>query len=104
MKAVAWHGRRDVRVDEVPEGPPDERFIYLSDVLPTAWQAVEFADIPEGGSVTVFGLGPIGQMSSRIARHRDCRVIAVDRVPERLEMARRHEIEVVDAGGVRLTP
>jgi threonine dehydrogenase-like Zn-dependent dehydrogenase len=81
---------------KVPEGPPDERFLYLSDVLPTSWQAVEYADIPEGGSVTVFGLGPIGQMSSRIAKHRGARVIAVDYVPERLAMARRHDIEVLD--------
>ncbi|HEV7625084.1 MAG TPA: alcohol dehydrogenase catalytic domain-containing protein, partial [Streptomyces sp.] len=35
---------------KVPEGPPDDRFVYLSDVLPTAWQAVEYADIPAGGS------------------------------------------------------
>ncbi|GLW23434.1 glutathione-dependent formaldehyde dehydrogenase [Microbispora amethystogenes] len=82
---------------KVPEGPPDERFVYLSDVLPTSWQAVEWAEIPDGGSVTVFGLGPIGQMSARIARHRGYRVIAVDLVPERLEMARRHGIEVIDA-------
>src|SRR5579884_4314313 len=81
---------------KVPEGPPDERFLYLSDVLPTSWQAVEYADIPDGGSVTVFGLGPIGQMSARIARHRGARVIAVDLVPERLAMARRHGIEVLD--------
>lgn len=53
---------------KVPEGPPDERFVYLSDVLPTSWQAVDYADVPDGGSVTVFGLGPIGQMCSRIAR------------------------------------
>jgi threonine dehydrogenase-like Zn-dependent dehydrogenase len=82
---------------KVPEGPADERFVYLSDVLPTSWQAVRYAEIPEGGSVTVFGLGPIGQMSSRIARHLGHRVIAVDRVPERLQMARRHGIEVLDA-------
>ncbi|MEU9840173.1 zinc-dependent alcohol dehydrogenase [Actinomadura sp. NPDC048032] len=82
---------------KVPEGPPDERFVYLSDVLPTSWQAVAFADIPEGGSVTVLGLGPIGQMSARVARHLGHRVIAVDLVPERLEMARRHGIEVIDA-------
>jgi len=81
---------------KVPEGPPDERFLYLSDVLPTSWQAVEFADIPGGGSVVVFGLGPIGQMSSRIARHRGARVIGVDLVPERIEMARRHGIEVLN--------
>ncbi|WP_084963526.1 zinc-dependent alcohol dehydrogenase [Thermoactinospora rubra] len=82
----------------VPAEGPDERFVYLSDVLPTAWQAVEYADLPpEGGSVTVFGLGPIGQMSTRIARHRGHRVIGVDGVDERLEMARRHGIEVLDA-------
>jgi threonine dehydrogenase-like Zn-dependent dehydrogenase len=82
----------------VPEGPPDERFLYLSDVLPTAWQAVEFADVPEGGSVAVYGLGPIGQMASRVARHRGAEtVIGVDLVSKRLEMASRHGVEVVDA-------
>src|SRR5690606_26267726 len=82
---------------KVPKGPPDERFIYLSDVLPTSWQAVEYAAIPEGGSVTVYGLGPIGQMTSRIARARGARVIGVDIVPERIAMARRHDIETIDA-------
>src|SRR3954471_8508261 len=48
---------------KVPHGPADERFVYLSDVLPTAWQAVEYAAVPEGGTVVVFGLGPIGQMT-----------------------------------------
>jgi threonine dehydrogenase-like Zn-dependent dehydrogenase len=81
---------------KVPEGPPDERFVYLSDVLPTSWQAVEYAGIPDGGSVAVFGLGPIGDMSSRIALHRGHRVIAIDLVPERIERARRNGIEVVD--------
>jgi threonine dehydrogenase-like Zn-dependent dehydrogenase len=85
---------------KVPEGPADERFLYLSDVLPTAWQAVAYARIPEGGSVVVFGLGPIGQMAARIARHLGFRVIAVDSVPERNAMARRHGIEVVDASSV----
>jgi threonine dehydrogenase-like Zn-dependent dehydrogenase len=89
---------------KVPEGPADERFVYLSDVLPTAWQAVAFAEIPEGGSVAVFGLGPIGQMSARIARHLGHRVIGVDGVPERLEMARRHDIEVLDARQVDDVP
>ncbi|GAA4879292.1 MULTISPECIES: zinc-dependent alcohol dehydrogenase [Saccharopolyspora] len=82
---------------KVPEGPPDERFLYLSDVLPTAWQAVAYADIPPEGSVVVFGLGPIGQLASRIARHLGARAIGVDLVPERLEMARRNGIEVIDA-------
>jgi threonine dehydrogenase-like Zn-dependent dehydrogenase len=82
---------------KVPEGPPDERFVFLSDVLPTAWQAVAYADVPEGGSLVVFGLGPIGQMCCRIARHQGAdRVIGVDLVPERLEMARRHGVEALD--------
>jgi threonine dehydrogenase-like Zn-dependent dehydrogenase len=82
---------------KVPEGPPDERFVYLSDVIPTAWQAVEYADVPEGGTLGVFGLGPIGQMACRIANHRGHRVIGIDLVPERLALANRHGIETIDA-------
>jgi threonine dehydrogenase-like Zn-dependent dehydrogenase len=85
---------------KVPEGPPDERFIYLSDVLPTAWQAVEYADPPAEGTIAIFGLGPIGQMSARIARHRNVRVIGVDSVPERLELARRYDVETIDDSGL----
>jgi threonine dehydrogenase-like Zn-dependent dehydrogenase len=88
---------------KVPEGPPDERFLYLSDVLPTAWQAVEFTGVP-AGSVTVFGLGPIGQMAARIARHRGLRVFGVDLVPERLALAERHGIEVIDVSAVDDVP
>jgi threonine dehydrogenase-like Zn-dependent dehydrogenase len=81
---------------KVPEGPPDDRFVYLSDVLPTAWQAVEYAAIPDGGSVTVLGLGPIGDMACRIALHGGYRVIGVDLVPERLERVRSRGAEVLD--------
>jgi len=85
----------------VPEGPPDSRFLFLSDVLPTAWQGVEYAEIPPGGTVGVWGLGPIGQMAARIALHRGAgRVLAIDSVPERLAMARRHGIETIDFEGV----
>jgi threonine dehydrogenase-like Zn-dependent dehydrogenase len=85
----------------VPAGGPDERYLYLSDVLPTAWQAVEYAAVPPGGSVVVVGLGPIGQMATRVARHRGAeRVIGLDLVPERLEMARRHGIQVLDVSVV----
>src|SRR6201999_734556 len=59
---------------KVPDGPPDERFVYLSDILPTAWQSVRYADVPDGGSVTVLGLGPIGDMASRIASYEGKRV------------------------------
>ena len=83
---------------KVPDGPPDERFVYLSDVLPTAWQAVKYADTPKGGTLLVLGLGPIGDMSARIAQHSGevGRVIAVDLVPERLQRARDRGIETLD--------
>jgi threonine dehydrogenase-like Zn-dependent dehydrogenase len=81
---------------KVPEGPPDDRFLYLSDVLPTAWQAVEYADTPKNGTLAVLGLGPIGDMATRIARHQGLRVIGVDLVPERLDRARRNGVEVLD--------
>ncbi|MFD4194444.1 MULTISPECIES: zinc-dependent alcohol dehydrogenase [Amycolatopsis] len=90
---------------KVPEGPSDERFVYLSDVVPTAWQAVEYAGIPDGGSVVVFGLGPIGQMSCRIAAHRGAgKVIGVDLVPERLALAERYGFTTVDAKAVKDVP
>ncbi|MCW2804945.1 MAG: hypothetical protein QOF52_3315 [Propionibacteriaceae bacterium] len=81
----------------VPEGAPDDRFVYLSDVLPTAYQAVEYATVPEGGTLVVLGLGPIGDMATRIAQTKPIsRVIAVDLVPERLARARARGVEVVD--------
>ncbi len=82
---------------KVPEGPSDDRFVYLSDVLPTAWQAVAYADVPDGGSLAVFGLGPIGQMCCRIALHQGAgTVYGIDLVPERLEMASRHGVQPID--------
>jgi threonine dehydrogenase-like Zn-dependent dehydrogenase len=78
---------------KVPEGPPDDRFVYLSDVLPTAWQAVEYSELHVDDSLLVLGLGPIGEMCCRIAQHRGCeQVLAVDLVPERLERARAHGV------------
>ncbi|MFF4394733.1 zinc-dependent alcohol dehydrogenase [Streptomyces sp. NPDC001480] len=85
---------------KVPQGPPDDRFVYLSDVLPTAWQAVEYAGIPRGGSVAVLGLGPIGDMACRVARARGAgRVFGVDLVPERLARARRRGVQTFDLRG-----
>src|SRR3954454_8957342 len=81
---------------KVPEGPPDDRFVYLSDVLPTAWQAVEYADIPDGGSVLVLGLGPIGEMSCRIAPTRGAsQVLAVALVPDLPARAPEHGVETI---------
>jgi threonine dehydrogenase-like Zn-dependent dehydrogenase len=84
---------------KVPDGPPDDRFVFLSDVLPTAWQAVEYADVPDGGTVVVIGLGPIGDMACRVAQHHGHRVIGVDLVPHRLARVAARGIEVLDLTG-----
>ncbi|MCO8274874.1 glutathione-dependent formaldehyde dehydrogenase [Actinoplanes sp. TRM 88003] len=86
---------------KVPDHHPDERYLFLSDVLTTSWQAAQWADIEKGSTVLVTGLGPIGQMSARIARHLGAeRVIAVDSVPERNAMAERNGIEVLDSSKI----
>ncbi len=85
----------------VPSDEPDERFLFLSDIIPTAWQAVKWADVGAGSTVAVLGLGPVGQFAARIARHLGAeRFIGVDRVTERLAMAQRHGIETLDDSGV----
>jgi threonine dehydrogenase-like Zn-dependent dehydrogenase len=85
---------------KVPEGPPDDRFVYLSDVLPTAWQAVEYAGVEPGDHVVVLGLGPIGDMSSRVALHRGATVIGIDLVPERLARAAANGVTTIDLNDV----
>ena len=86
---------------KVPEGPPDERFLYLSDVLPTSWQAVAYADVPEGGTLGIWGLGPIGQMCARIAYRLGAgRVIGMDSVPERLSLASKYGVETIDFSAI----
>src|SRR3984885_9314821 len=54
---------------KIPADGPDAQYLFLSDVLPTAYQAVVYADTPKDGTLAVLGLGPIGQFSARIARH-----------------------------------
>jgi threonine dehydrogenase-like Zn-dependent dehydrogenase len=82
---------------KVPDGPPDDRFLFLSDVLPTAWQAVQYAQIPDDGSVAVLGLGPIGEMACRVAQHLGSgTVIGIDLVPERLARAQSHGVQTID--------
>src|SRR6195952_1035151 len=86
---------------KVPEAHPDDRYVYMSDVLPTAWQAVQYANIPAGGSVAVLGLGPIGDMASRIALHLGAGpVIGLDMVSERLERAKARGATTVDLSAV----
>ena len=75
---------------------PDDRYLFLSDILPTAWQGVEYAQVPDGGTLAVFGLGPVGQFVTRVAAHHGHRVLAVDPEPERRAMAERHGAQVFD--------
>jgi len=81
---------------KLPDGPGDDRFAYLSDILPTAWQGVAYAAVPDGGTLVVLGLGPVGDFACRIGQHKGYRVIGVDLVPDRLERVRARGIEVVD--------
>jgi threonine dehydrogenase-like Zn-dependent dehydrogenase len=86
---------------KVPHEHSDQRYLYLSDILPTAWQAVIYADVPRGGTLAVLGLGPVGQFAARIGRHLGAdRVIGVDLVPERLALAAAHGTEVLDTRDV----
>jgi threonine dehydrogenase-like Zn-dependent dehydrogenase len=78
---------------------PDDRYLFLSDILPTAWQGVQYADVPDGGSLVVMGLGPVGQFVTRVGKHLGYEVLAVDPVPERRAMAERHGIETWDLTG-----
>jgi threonine dehydrogenase-like Zn-dependent dehydrogenase len=86
----------DANLVKVGHDLPDERYLFLSDILPTAWQGVEYAHVPEGGTLVVLGLGPVGQFAARIGVHKGFRVIGVDPVPERRAMAERHGVEVLD--------
>ena len=81
---------------KVPEGPSDDRFLFLSDVLPTAWQALQYADVPAGGTLLVLGAGPIGDMAARMGVYAGHRVISVDRIPERLARVEAHGAEVLN--------
>jgi threonine dehydrogenase-like Zn-dependent dehydrogenase len=86
---------------KVPAEHPDDRYVYMSDVLPTAWQAFQYANVPPGGSLAVLGLGPIGDMACRIARHHGVeKVIGIDLVPERLARAAARGTTTVDLSSV----
>jgi threonine dehydrogenase-like Zn-dependent dehydrogenase len=94
--------RADANAIVVGRDLPDERYLFLSDILPTAWQGVQYADVPDGGTLGVLGLGPVGQFAARIGRHLGYRVIGVDPVVERRLMAERYGIEVLDSGDATL--
>jgi threonine dehydrogenase-like Zn-dependent dehydrogenase len=93
-----------VRVPHADFGPvkvrddlPDERFLYLSDILPTAWQAVTYADVPQDGTLLVLGLGPVGLMAVRSARQLGIEnIIGVDLERPRLDAASELGATVLD--------
>src|SRR5581483_8750066 len=78
----------DVGPIKIPDGIPDEKVLFLSDIFPTGYMAAENADIEPGDTVAVWGCGPVGQFAIQSAWMFGAgRVIAIDRVPERLLMA-----------------
>nr|WP_314316591.1 zinc-dependent alcohol dehydrogenase [Kocuria rhizophila] len=82
---------------KLPQDFEDERFLYLSDILPTAWQGVKYANMGEEDTLAVLGLGPVGQLAVRSAALQGVkRVIAVDLVDERLALAKSWGAETVD--------
>lgn len=92
----------DYGLVKVPETGADEHWLFLSDILPTAWQGVRYAGIGAGATAVVVGLGPVGQLAAACAQHLGAaQVIALDLVPERLERARSRGITTIDVTEVK---
>ena len=88
--------RADYNLVVIESDLPDDHFLYLSDILPTAWQGVQYANVPDGGTLAILGLGPVGQLAARVGKHLGYEVLAVDPVPERRAAAERHGVETWD--------
>jgi threonine dehydrogenase-like Zn-dependent dehydrogenase len=89
--------KADANAMKVPDGMPDDQVVFLSDIFPTGYMAAENAEIAKGDTVAVWGCGPVGQFCVRSAWMLGAgRVIAIDRVPERLEMARQGKAETIN--------
>lgn len=87
----------DVGPIKVPDGLSDEQVLFLSDIFPTGYMAAENCDIQPGQTIAVFGCGPVGQFAIKSAFLLGAeRVIAIDTVPERLDLARRSGAETLD--------
>jgi len=85
-----------VNLVKIPESLSDEQAILLSDIVPTGWFGADLADIHEGHTVAVFGCGPVGQFAIAAARLMGGRVLAVDRLEDRLETARGQGAECIN--------
>lgn len=92
---VPW---ADAGPRKVPDGLPDERLLFLSDIIPTGWTAAEWCGLEGGETVAVFGCGPVGLMAMRSARLQGAgRILAIDPVAYRRDAARRvADAEVID--------
>lgn len=85
-----------VNLVRLPDAISDDQAILMSDILPTGWFGADLANIEEGHTVAIFGCGPVGQFAIAAARVMGARVIAIDHVQDRLDMARRQGAESVD--------
>lgn len=94
----------DVGPAKVPDGLSDDQVLFLSDIFPTGYMAAENAEIEAGDTVAIWGCGPVGQFAIQSAWMLGAgRVIAIDKVPERLEMARLHgKAETIDFSQVKV--
>jgi threonine dehydrogenase-like Zn-dependent dehydrogenase len=90
---VPW---ANVNLVKLPDEISDDQAILMSDIFPTGWFGADLADIEEGHSVAVFGCGPVGQFAIASAKIMGARVIAVDRLDDRLAMAQRQGAEIVN--------
>jgi len=87
----------DVGPLKIPDGLSDEQVLFLTDIFPTGYMAAENCDIQPGDTVAVWGCGPVGQFAIRSAFMLGAdRVIAIDRVPERLQMAAAAKAEIIN--------
>jgi threonine dehydrogenase-like Zn-dependent dehydrogenase len=86
-----------INLVKLPDGVSDDAAILLSDIFPTGYMGAELAEIHPGSTVAVFGCGPVGQFAIASARLLNAgRIIAVDAIPSRLEMARRQGAEIIN--------
>lgn len=87
----------DIGPMKVPDGMTDEQVLFLTDIFPTGYMAADYCDIEPGDTVAVWGCGPVGQFAIRSAFMFGAeRVIAIDRIPERLELAKAGGAEILN--------
>ncbi|HWR14299.1 MAG TPA: zinc-dependent alcohol dehydrogenase [Terriglobales bacterium] len=91
----------DVGPLKIPNGISDEKVLFLSDIFPTGYMGAENCNIQPGDTVAIWGCGPVGQFAIRSAKMLGAeRVIAIDKVPERLRLAEEGGAEVINADEV----